>query len=168
MAPDLDIAIDCEAWGETADALVSRLAQVLPIAARRAGYAVLSVVPVALVLSDDAGIAEHNRAWRGQAKPTNVLAFAAFAPDEIAGLRAAPGLLLGDIVLAYETCAREARDEDKSLLDHATHLVVHGYLHLLGFDHEDDDAAVVMEGLETAILGDIGLADPYAERGARV
>ena len=150
------------------EALATRLALALPVAARRAGHADLASAAVALVLSDDASIAAHNTTWRGQARPTNVLAFAAFAPDEIAGLRAAPGRLLGDIVLAYETCAREARDQGKSLLDHATHLVVHGYLHLLGFDHEEDDAAVEMEGLESAILDELGLADPYAEPGCHV
>jgi rRNA maturation RNase YbeY len=104
----------------------------------------------ALFTSDDA-VKALNTQWRGKDTPTNVLSFPA---PETAGT-------LGDIALAYETCAREADEQGKSLKDHATHLLVHGLLHLLGYDHEADDDAAEMEGLEKDILARLGIADPY-------
>jgi phosphate starvation-inducible protein PhoH and related proteins len=104
----------------------------------------------ALFTSNDA-IKALNAQWRGKDAPTNVLSFPA---PETAGT-------LGDIALAYETCAREADEQGKSLKDHATHLLVHGLLHLLGYDHEADDDAAEMEGLEKDILAGLGIADPY-------
>ena len=98
-----------------------------------------------------------NRDYRGKDKPTNVLSF-----PRRRLLAGRLGPLLGDIVLAAETVAREAEDEGLALDDHLTHLIVHGFLHLLGYDHEDEAEAAVMEGLETAILGGLGIADPYA------
>ena len=107
-------------------------------------------------LADDAHIRTLNARWRGLDKPTNVLSFPAADPAHLGEAR-----LLGDIVLAYETVAREAQDEGKSLDDHFRHLVVHGFLHLLGFDHETDAEAQTMEAMETRILGRLGVADPY-------
>ena len=106
----------------------------------------------ALFTSDDA-VKALNAQWRGKDAPTNVLSFPA---PETAGT-------LGDIALAYETCAREADEQGKSLKDHATHLLVHGLLHLLGYDHEADDVAAEMEGLEKDILAGLGIADPYVQ-----
>jgi rRNA maturation RNase YbeY len=104
----------------------------------------------ALFTSDDA-VKALNAQWRGKDTPTNVLSFPA---PETAGT-------LGDIALAYETCAREAEEQGKTLKDHTTHLLVHGLLHLLGYDHEADDDAAEMEGLEKDILAGLGIADPY-------
>ncbi len=106
-------------------------------------------------LTDDADIRTLNRTWRDRDTATNVLAFAMNEATSPAGI-------LGDVVVAFGTCAREARDQDKSLADHLSHLVVHGTLHLLGFDHQEDDAAEAMEGLERAVLAGLGVADPYA------
>jgi phosphate starvation-inducible protein PhoH and related proteins len=106
----------------------------------------------ALFTSDEA-VKVLNAQWRGKDSPTNVLSFP--APDT-AGT-------LGDIALAYETCAREADEQGKSLKDHATHLLVHGLLHLLGYDHEADDDAAEMEGLEKDILAHLGVSDPYVQ-----
>ena len=106
----------------------------------------------ALFTSDDA-VKALNAQWRGKDAPTNVLSFPA---PETAGT-------LGDIALAYETCAREADEQGKSLKDHATHLLVHGLLHLLGYDHEADDDAAEMEGLEKDILAGLSIADPYVQ-----
>lgn len=137
---------------------------------------------VAIALSSDAHVAKLNHDFRGQAKPTNVLSFP--APPAIAGLDdAADGAdlddvtdapegngpsgphrhLLGDIVLAEETLLREARDLNVTPGDHLQHLVVHGLLHLVGYDHQDSAAAEVMESLETAILATLGVADPYLD-----
>jgi len=119
-------------------------------------------VELGIVLTDDAQVQALNKAWRGQDKPTNVLSFAA-QEGEQAGACALP-LQLGDLVLAYDTVAREAGEQAKSLADHATHLIVHGVLHLLGFDHITDGDAERMEALETEILAGLGIADPYADQ----
>jgi probable rRNA maturation factor len=111
---------------------------------------------VSLVFTDDAHMRALNRRYRGKDSPTNVLSFPAAPID---GTRLGP--LLGDIVLAFQTVAAEAAAGRLALNAHATHLIVHGFLHLLGYDHEDDDAAAVMEGLETAILASLGIADPH-------
>lgn len=115
-------------------------------------------VELSLVFTDDASIREINQEWRGQDKPTNVLSFPAF-PLEPGGM---PGPMLGDIVIARETVEREAADLGKPFNEHLTHLMVHGFLHLFGYDHMDGDEAEEMEGLETRILAELGLSDPYA------
>ncbi len=114
---------------------------------------------ISLVFTDDAAVREINAEWRDQDKPTNVLSFPAFdvAPGEM------PGPMLGDIIMAYETLQREAGELGKPFEDHLTHLLVHGFLHLLGYDHIEDEEADIMEGLETRILASLGLSDPYAE-----
>ena len=105
---------------------------------------------------------ELNRTWRGKDAPTNVLSFP--LEEEVSE----PGLL-GDVVLAYETTLKEAREANLALADHVSHLVVHGVLHLVGFDHEEDEEAERMENLERTALASIGIADPYADEGeARV
>jgi probable rRNA maturation factor len=113
---------------------------------------------LSLVFTDDASIREINAEWRDQDKPTNVLSFPAF-PLKPGGM---PGPMLGDIVIARETVEREAVDLGKSFDDHLTHLMVHGFLHLFGYDHMNIAEAEVMEGLETRILAGFGLSDPYA------
>ena len=114
---------------------------------------------LSLLFTDDATIAGLNSDWRGKPKPTNVLSFPAVAVDEPGREMAVP---LGDIVFGYETVAKEAAEAGLTLADHITHLLVHGLLHLLGYDHEEDAAATAMEQLETAILARLGIADPYA------
>jgi probable rRNA maturation factor len=113
---------------------------------------------VSLVFTNDAAIKEINAEWRGKDKPTNVLSFPAF-PLEPGGM---PGPMLGDIVIARETVEREAVDLDKTFDDHLTHLLVHGFLHLFGYDHIETEEAEEMEALETSILAELGLSDPYA------
>ncbi|HXZ02066.1 MAG TPA: rRNA maturation RNase YbeY [Stellaceae bacterium] len=118
---------------------------------------------LAVVLADDALVRALNRDWRGRDAPTNVLSFSARdggpAPPD------AP-LLLGDVVLAFETVAAEAEAQKKPLADHLAHLVVHGVLHLLGFDHEVAAEARRMEALERRVLAGLGVADPYRPREA--
>src|SRR5207248_6942435 len=112
---------------------------------------------LAVVLTDDAGIRALNRAWRGLDKPTNVLSFPAMSlPDRSQGPRT-----LGDIAIAYETARHEADAENKPFKHHLSHLAIHGFLHLIGYDHETDDEAELMEGLERQILAGLGIPDPY-------
>jgi probable rRNA maturation factor len=112
---------------------------------------------VSLCLADDAALRALNSRWRGVDKPTNVLSFPT-APSE----RPGDFPTLGDIALAYETLAREAEDLGVPLADHYRHLVAHGFLHLIGYDHETDAEAERMEALEIRILARLGVGDPYA------
>jgi probable rRNA maturation factor len=120
-----------------------------PVAPQGGGE--LPEAEVSILFTDDAHIQRLNAAWRGKDKPTNVLSFPQGA-----------GPLLGDVVLASETVAREAALAGKPLEAHMVHLIVHGFLHLLGYDHEREDEAEEMEALERAALERMGIADPYA------
>lgn len=116
---------------------------------------------VAVMLTDDAGIRTLNKNWRGIDKPTNVLSFPALQPERAPTDDDAPRML-GDIAIAYETTRHEADTEHKPFEHHLSHLAVHGFLHLIGYDHENDDDAEIMEGLERDILAQLGIPDPYA------
>jgi probable rRNA maturation factor len=156
MSVQSDISIECEYWSKLADldALVERA---LEAARLEAGKTLFNGAEVSLLFCDDGRIQELNRDWRGLDKPTNVLSFPAAPEDRLAS---AP--LLGDIAIAFETVTKEARDEDKTLSDHASHMIVHGFLHLLGYDHENEEEAEEMEDLERRALARLGIADPYA------
>lgn len=118
---------------------------------------VAGIAELSIVLTDDAEQQVLNRDWRGIDKPTNVLSFPQIEPfSPVIGI-------LGDITLARETLEREARELGKSFEEHFTHLVIHGFLHILGYDHIEEADALVMEGLETQILSSMGIADPYAD-----
>jgi probable rRNA maturation factor len=118
---------------------------------------------LAVMLTDDTGIRALNGNWRGIDKPTNVLSFPAQQPTGPVGPDDAPRML-GDIAIAYETTRKEADEEQKPFDHHLSHLAVHGFLHLIGYDHENDTDAGTMEGLETEILAHLGIPDPYADR----
>jgi probable rRNA maturation factor len=153
----IEISRNDGAWPENLEPVAERA--VLE-ALRQSGARVAGAAELSIVLTDDTEQRELNRQWRGVDKPTNVLSFPQIAPgDPLRGL-------LGDVVLARETLEREAAEEGVSFTDHFTHLVVHGFLHILGYDHLVEDEALVMEGLETQILASLGIADPYAgDRG---
>lgn len=124
-----------------------------------------ATVEVSVRLATDAEVRTLNRQYRHKDKPTNVLSFPMVQPDllDTVGQNSDDGeVLLGDIVLAYETCAREAEEKGVALAEHATHLIVHGTLHLLGYDHLNDAAGDAMEAVEIAALASLGLADPYS------
>lgn len=162
-APILEIDID-PVWGEETDweALANRAAEAT---ARIAGELAHDNLLVSLVMADDEEVHALNKQWRAKDKPTNVLSFPMLSRDEM--LRAAqdgdtPGML-GDLILAHGVCTREAAEKGVSVEVHATHLVVHGLLHLAGYDHElGDDEAEEMEDLERKALALMGIADPYA------
>lgn len=118
---------------------------------------------LAIMLTDDAGIRILNNNWRGIDKPTNVLSFPALQPTGPGGPDDAPRML-GDIAIAYETTRKEADDEQKPFDHHVSHLAVHGFLHLIGYDHENDADAEVMEALEVNILAQLGIPNPYTDR----
>ena len=154
----IDIARESPLWDAmpAAEGMVERAVSAA-LAVGRLDH--VAAAELSVVLTDDAGVKRLNGQWRQKDRPTNVLSFPAAPAHAIA---AAP--LLGDIVLAYETIAREAASDAISFDDHLAHLAVHGLLHLFGYDHLDDDEAEAMERLETQILADLGIADPYSDR----
>ncbi len=159
---DIQVSVEDGGWGGE-DALAALSEKVLGGAAAFLAGGEEQPFPaqppeVSLVFTDDAAIREINAEWRGQDKATNVLSFPAF-PLEPGGM---PGPMLGDIVVARETVEREAVDLGKSFEEHLTHLLVHGFLHLFGYDHMETADAEEMEALETRILASMGLSDPYA------
>jgi probable rRNA maturation factor len=162
----LDINIDAdEEWDSSTD--WARLAE----AAARAAIAESAFpelmqaarpVELSVVLTTDEEVRGLNAEWRGKDKPTNVLSFPQVEPEELDdAAKPGPELMLGDIVLARGTCAREAEEKALPLPDHAAHLLVHGTLHLLGYDHMDDETAEDMEAREIRALARLGLANPY-------
>ena len=156
MSPVLSTLVECDAWSrhEGFEPLAS---EVIAKAVATLKRKLMPQAEVSLLLCDDARIRGINREWRGLDKPTNVLSFPAAPPAMLAKSPA-----VGDIAIAYETVAREAQEEAKSFRDHYMHMVLHGFLHLIGYDHETDEEADEMEALETSILGQLGVADPYA------
>jgi probable rRNA maturation factor len=157
--PDVLVVAECWLTEPDAEAVIHRaIATAAEIADADHGEAELAVM-----LTDDEGIRTLNSNWRGIDKPTNVLSFPALQPTGTAGPDDAPRML-GDIAIAYQTTRKEADDEQKPFEHHLSHLAVHGYLHLIGYDHEKDADADIMERLETEILAQLGIPDPYAER----
>jgi len=155
----LDTVTEAGNWDglPNAEALAQRAAEAAATVADGAD----EDLEVSVMLTDDESIRTLNRQWRGKDKPTNVLSFPAPEQPGLEGPRH-----LGDIALAYETLVREAEEESKPLADHFAHLVVHGVLHLLGYDHETDEEADVMEALEVKALAGLGIADPYRDMAA--
>ncbi len=151
----IDIMTESPLWGD------SETYETLARACTDAVWARLALpqkpTELSLVLTDDASIRKINAEWRNKDKATNVLSFPAF--DIAAG--DAPGPMLGDIIIAYETVEREAGEEQKSFSQHLHHMIVHGLLHLLGYDHEDEEEAEEMEALEREILHALAIPDPY-------
>ena len=163
--PAVDVVIASTRWSKAPQAAKLVRRTIAAAAPARARAAELSVI-----LTSNRAIGALNRQWRGQDKPTNVLSFP--APKQAtkrtakrAATRAAPRHL-GDIVIAYETAAAEARAERKPFDHHLAHLAVHGFLHLLGYDHKSDSEAEAMERRERMILSRLGVPDPYAARDA--
>ena len=119
-------------------------------------------VEISVRLTGDEEVRALNSEWRGKDKPTNVLSFPMTEADELANAGGeGPELMLGDIVLARGVCEREAAEKAVPVETHATHLLVHGTLHLLGYDHLDDEEAADMEGREVRALARLGIGDPY-------
>lgn len=164
-APTLELDID-PVWGETTDweALAAAAADAAAaVAPELASDALL----VSLVFADDAEVQALNRQWRAKDKPTNVLSFPMLSREEVLKAAADPAHagMLGDLILAHGVCQREAADKGLGVEAHASHLIVHGLLHLAGLDHEQGEAeAAQMEALEVKALALLGLPDPYGDR----
>jgi probable rRNA maturation factor len=158
-APVVEVTTPCPAWERALPdaAGLAEAAAALALLRREAPAAAI----VDVTLTDDSEQQTLNRTWRGKDAPTNVLAFPA-ADTDFAVPEGAP-LLLGDVVLAFETVSREADEQGKPLADHLRHLVVHGVLHLLGDDHENAADAAIMEAREIAILEEMGVPNPYRD-----
>jgi probable rRNA maturation factor len=146
----IDIEIEDERWSALPDleAIATEAAQAA-LAGERGDT-------VTILFTDDETVRELNQRFRGKDQPTNVLSFP--APDNPAGF-------LGDVALAFGVCEREAAEQGKALAHHVQHLVAHGVLHLVGYDHQTDAEAEAMEGLEREILAGLGIPDPYADAG---
>ena len=165
--PEIDIQVAMEAGDWPPEADLSPLAERVVAAATAylsdelhqpfpAGATELS-----LLFTDDLSMRSINAEWREKDKPTNVLSFPAF-PLLPGGM---PGPMLGDIVLACETIVNEANDLQRKFDDHLAHLIVHGYLHLFGYDHMEPEEAELMEAHEIRILATLGISDPYGDMG---
>jgi probable rRNA maturation factor len=147
----LDVIVESPLWDNNPESEAA-IRNAISAAAKSTAQA---QAEIAILLTDDSAIRDINRQWRDQDKATNVLSF----PAGAAGRHTAH---LGDIVIAYETLAREAEAENKPFANHLAHLAIHGYLHLVGYDHMTDADAARMERLETALLDQLGIPDPYA------
>jgi len=166
---ELDVLIEDARWGALD---LERMAGTAVLATLTALQVDADLVEMSLLACDDARIAALNETHRGKPGATNVLSWPAEdlsgpvpgAPPSSPSPDVTGQIALGDIALSYDTCAKEAKAQEKPMEDHVTHLIVHGALHLLGYDHVHDADAALMEGWERKILGKMGLDDPYKDR----
>lgn len=166
MRGAMDLDIDLEGWP---DGDWTNLAQKTACATAEVAPELANVrLSASILFTADANIHELNSEWRGKDKPTNVLSFPMLEREDLLALPGeGPPEMLGDIALAFETCAREAEEKGIPLADHAAHLLVHGMLHLAGHDHEiSTEDAERMEALEVKALAIMGIADPYGGSNA--
>lgn len=166
--PAIRVTAEAGAWPDLMMATIRKAARSAYKSAKKPKWLQSFKVEIGVTLTNDRRIRKVNRKWRGKDKPTNVLSFPQIDVTQKpyksvrTGLRNAP-LLLGDVVLSYETIAREARAANKTLKAHVNHMVVHGVLHLFGYDHIYEKDAKKMEKLECDILASLGYANPYFE-----
>ena len=146
---NIDINIMTQAWTNAFEDVEAFCTRAIDQAARTSETDIQR--ELSLALTDDAHIRDLNRTFRGKDKPTNVLSFPSIGP----------GPLLGDVIIAFETVEQEAKAQQKSLPDHTAHMLVHGFLHLLGYDHANDAEAEIMETLEIRILETLNIDNPY-------
>jgi probable rRNA maturation factor len=163
--PAVQLEIDIEGWSSTTD-WADLAWRVLEVAEEAEPLLANQRLSASLLFTVDEEVRTLNREWRSKDKATNVLSFPMMSRSELAGLAPDGGPeMLGDIALAWETCAREAGEKGVSVAHHAAHLILHGLLHLAGHDHVENEAeAEAMERLEVAALAKLGIADPYGER----
>ena len=153
MALAADVIVSADAWDAAGD-LDALAARVVAQCVKTSKVRLAKVSELCVNFCDDAAIQALNAQWRGKDKPTNVLSFP--TPGALAKKP-----LLGDIAIAYETVQREAIEQEKPFLDHVSHMIIHGFLHLIGYDHETRDEAEAMEALERRVAAALGISDPY-------
>lgn len=153
----IDIISESEDW-DSHPGLEEAIEKAALAALAGTGVVTLPDAEIAILLSDDNGVRMLNKRWRHIDKSTNVLSFPATTPELLA-----QNQMIGDLALAFETCTREAEAEHKTFQQHVSHLIVHGVLHLLGYDHESERDADEMEALERKVLAGLGIPDPYAD-----
>ena len=151
----IDVSMDCVGW-RAVEGLEALAHSVIAACVREAGLPVPKKFEVSLLFCDDAEIRSLNKAWRGKDCATNVLSF-----PIPASRTKTPRVMLGDIIIAFQTTAGEAERDGKSLRNHTAHLIAHGFLHLIGYDHLQEVEAETMENAERRILHSLGIADPY-------
>jgi probable rRNA maturation factor len=162
----LEIALDTDEEWESSPSWETIVRKATEAAVAESAFPGLATsnraIELSVRLTGDEEVRSLNAQWRGKDKPTNVLSFPMLAKDDLrAAMIAGPELLLGDIIIARGVCEAEAAEKGVSVEQHATHLLVHGALHLLGYDHHDDDEATDMEAREVRALERLGIANPY-------
>lgn len=158
MIPKIDLALEDDvSIDETS--FMAQVVIILTEAIEKANLKFPKEAELSIVLAGDETLQSLNKKWRENDKPTNVLSF----PGEDISVGEEAGFILGDVVISLETTKREAAIENKPFDDHLSHLVIHGFLHLFGYDHETDEEANQMESLETQILNELGIANPYED-----
>lgn len=159
MEFDIDIAIECPHWEEL-DFDISKTTVDTIKEVCNSGLSHKKHIEISIVLVDDPFIRALNKKYRNKDKPTNVLSFPLTELDEFEATT--PFISLGDVIISYDTIKVEASEQNKSIQDHFTHMLVHGCLHLMHYDHIEDEEAQIMETLEIEILQRIGVKNPYA------
>lgn len=163
----LEIALDADEEWDSSNSWVELVRNAAEAAIAESAFPQLASsnrpVELSVRLSGNKDVRALNAQWRGKDKPTNVLSFPLAEPDEFKATFAEHELLLGDIILAREVCEVEADEKGVAFEDHAAHLLIHGTLHLLGYDHQDDASAADMEAREVRALSRLGIANPYAD-----
>jgi probable rRNA maturation factor len=154
--PHIDVQRHSARW-RNVPGLVTAIRKAVRRATEMSGVTLKDSAEISVSLADDAAVRAANRNWRAKDKPTNVLSFPATSPHKLGH-----SPFVGDIIIAHETVVAEAENDSKTVMNHTLHLVVHGVLHLLGYDHMTNADAARMEALETRILESLGLPDPYA------
>ena len=158
MIPKIELALEDDVLiDETA--FMTKVVNILTETVRLAGLKFPKESELSLVLAGDKTLQSLNKEWREKDKPTNVLSF----PGKNIAVGETAEMMLGDVIISLETTKREATLENKTFEDHLSHLVIHGFLHLFGYDHETDEEAVQMESLEIKILNELGIANPYED-----
>jgi probable rRNA maturation factor len=156
MTLSVDVVVNASAWEAALPDLSNLAERVVRESLAASGATLAADCELCVAFCDDAEVRALNAAWRGQDKSTNVLSFPTPGP-----LAQKP--LLGDVAIAYETVAREAAEQRKTLHDHTAHMIIHGFLHLIGYDHVTQGEAEAMEALERRVAQALGISDPYAD-----
>lgn len=165
--PSIDISVQDPVWEKQGniESIVKVTATKTLTSAIMPKFAYGKALEISIVLANDELVQVLNREYRDKDKPTNVLTFASADDEDFEQQLFVEPLNLGDVILSYQTIENEAREQGKLIIDHVKHLIVHGVLHLLGYDHQTDDDATDMETLEIRILEQLGVQNPYVDSG---